>query len=126
MEKHKKHLESIRPLTKAWHRSEEGRKWHSEHAKNCVRKIVKLECKQCGNEFKAKRKAKFCSRLCGERSRYSLELAKYRKERICEFCNEIFITTKKHEYFKERLTCSYSCSAKRSRLNGKLKKVKSE
>jgi hypothetical protein len=30
---HLAHLDAIRPLTKAWHASEEGRQWHREHAR---------------------------------------------------------------------------------------------
>src|ERR1700760_3000001 len=29
----RKWIEEIRPLTKEWHKSEEGRKWHRQHAK---------------------------------------------------------------------------------------------
>ena len=29
-------LERTRPLTKQWHASEEGRKWHSEHWKTSI------------------------------------------------------------------------------------------
>jgi len=47
-------LSEMRELTKEWHGSEEGRKWHSEHAKNHSfgnRPLVKCTCSQCGNDF---------------------------------------------------------------------------
>ena len=65
-------MEIIRPLTKEWHRSEEGRKWHSEHGKKCweKRKIKARNCEMCGNEFKTKTyHQRFCHQNCKMRAR---------------------------------------------------------
>ena len=48
----KKHLEEIRELASKWHKSEEGREWHKEHAKkNMELKREKRICQICGQEF---------------------------------------------------------------------------
>lgn len=45
----------IRPLTKAWHSSPEGRAWHSKHAKETQanRKLYTYNCTYCGKEFQS-------------------------------------------------------------------------
>ena len=83
------HLESIRELTKAWHKSPEGRKWHSDNAKEShqrllaagkpglgayERKPVNLVCIWCGAGFVALTvRAKFCTPVCQNRE------SKYRR-----------------------------------------------
>lgn len=55
-------------LAKEWHASEDGRKWHSDHAisawKN--RKWSAVNCQQCGKEFDTPypTRAKFCHQNC--------------------------------------------------------------
>lgn len=67
-----KHLDKIRPKAAAWHRSPEGRKWHSEHA---ARQIKNRDphirtCQDCNKEFLTKTfKAKYCSNNCKARGR---------------------------------------------------------
>ena len=67
-EKVRKNCNNIRPLTKEWHSSEEGRKWHSEQAKTAwqKRKTVIKECEVCKKEFEAYRAsiARFCHPNC--------------------------------------------------------------
>lgn len=55
-------------VASVWHKSEEGRKWHSEHASKPKEKIV-LKCVQCSFEFLGVKK-KTCSPGC--KKRYSL------------------------------------------------------
>lgn len=63
--------ERIRPLAKAWHASEEGRAWHSMHAKEIASKTAlrPCVCTQCGREFTTKYTFhgphnRFCSGKC--------------------------------------------------------------
>ena len=58
-----KHLEAIRSKASEWHRSEEGRAWHREHAQNSLAKTwgaprnypsLKRNCIWCGTEMQAK------------------------------------------------------------------------
>ena len=55
------HLEKVRAAqqvaqeaAKAWHSSEEGRKWHEEHGKTCWanREWVEVLCQECGRPFR--------------------------------------------------------------------------
>lgn len=60
-------VDIIRPLSKLWHASEEGIKWHVEHGKRCweKREAVFLKCRMCGNDFSTKFKfQKFCHPNC--------------------------------------------------------------
>src|SRR3990167_3485277 len=62
------HCAEIRPLTKEWHRSEDGRKWHSEHGKESYKHRVLVEklCANCGMAYQTKdpKKSKFCGNNC--------------------------------------------------------------
>lgn len=64
----KENLDNIRPLTKKWHKSKEGRKWHSEIAKKSYinrRKYTK-HCEVCGKEYQTyyPDRARFCHQNC--------------------------------------------------------------
>lgn len=55
-----------------WHRSPEGREWHSQHAKDiwAERKAFTIQCEQCGTEFEdISHHAKFCSNNCKSAAR---------------------------------------------------------
>jgi protein-arginine kinase activator protein McsA len=70
-------IETAIPAAAKWHGSEEGRRWHSEHAKKAWRSRVKnkLKCQWCGREFESFNKtAKFCSNNC--------KCTSYRKRKI--------------------------------------------
>ena len=59
------HMEKIRPLAAAWHRSEAGKAWHSKHASEMVRRVLSLTCVQCGEGFESvKSTAKYCHPNC--------------------------------------------------------------
>lgn len=113
IDKVKENLNRIRHLTLEWHRSTEGRKWHSEHAKSIPKKKISCICFTCKKEFIAGKLAKYCCNNCGDKARYSGTLEKYRRERVCEECKETYYTTKKHDFHKPRITCSHECSSKR-------------
>lgn len=67
-------LDRIRPAAAEWHRSEEGRAWHREHAKESLRKAHAARkpaaeracrCTECSKEFIARSpKAMYCSDEC--------------------------------------------------------------
>jgi hypothetical protein len=67
------HLDKIRPKTTEWHRSEEGRTWHSIHGQLVWDNMEKVEkiCQNCGKTYftyKSKEKqSKFCNSLCKEK-----------------------------------------------------------
>ncbi len=71
--KQMEHLEKIRDMSKKWHSSPEGRKWHSENAKRAMqkRKLIDLKCIFCGKEHKSKYGFKqFCSNSCSQKYYY--------------------------------------------------------
>jgi len=87
-DKQLQHLESIRPKASEWHRSEEGRAWHREHAKNSLAKTwsapriyeeFEIVCKWCGAVVMAKSKRKlFCCPTCqNAESRFRLGESSY-------------------------------------------------
>lgn len=71
-EEHKAHLESIRDLATEWHKSDEGREWHSGMAKRAwqKREPVQKTCLCCSGTFDTyfPSRANFCGQNC--RNRY--------------------------------------------------------
>lgn len=108
---------------KEWHRSEEGRKWHSEHGKNVAASLESIEitCKECGKIFESKRTfTEYCSDKCGERWRGKHRRVEYTSK--CVMCGNEFKGTKYKPSAPERKTCSKLCS---NRLNYKNREEKS-
>lgn len=67
-------INNMIPASKAWHKSEEGRKWHSGMAKKSYskRKFISKECSHCHNVFKTRDTAKntrFCHQNCKMKAR---------------------------------------------------------
>ena len=105
------HLEEIRPLAAVWHRSDEGRQWHSEHGIEAYakREYVKKVCEVCGCEFETKNRGKgtrFCSNKCKSQDRRDRGADNVKK--VCVICNECY-TSNKYDGVK---TCSRSCAGK--------------
>ena len=74
LEKKRAHINNIRELAKEWHKSEEGRKWHSEMAKKIYEKRQPrvLVCAHCGKEFTTtqySKKTRFCGQNCRMKAR---------------------------------------------------------
>lgn len=66
-----KHLEKVRHLSVAWHRSPEGREWHRRHASTGPKpKNRENVCLFCGNGFKSYRMRKWCSHNCSVKWSY--------------------------------------------------------
>lgn len=69
-DKARKHMERIRPKASEWHRSEEGRLWHSGVSKKMWAEMeyVTKTCQVCGKEYQtssqAANRSKFCHQNC--------------------------------------------------------------
>ncbi|HDX9500169.1 HNH endonuclease [Bacillus paranthracis] len=100
-----------------WHKSEEGRAWHSEHAKKVYAnlKYKTYTCKHCASKFKSKKQdgVKFCSPSC--QSAFRVKSGVDNELRVCEICSTKF-SINKHRKTK---TCSRSCASKLARQNNK-------
>lgn len=96
------------PASKAWHASEEGRKWHSEHASQIMQNMEKKEyvCKNCGKKFytlPVGGEKKYCSNACKSAARRKSGVDAER--RICAVCGKEFYVDK---YIRTK-TCSRQC-----------------
>lgn len=101
------HLESIRELTKEWHRSKDGHEWHKAHPpKRVLSKYVCLYCKK-GFETDKKSTNKFCSNKC--RSAYRRSSGVDDEIRICPKCGKEFTANK----YSDTKCCSKSCGKKK-------------
>ena len=82
------HLESVRSKAAEWHRSEEGRAWHQEHAKRSIAKTwgkpreyseMPFRCSWCGKDgIRKSPKRLFCGAACQTaESRFRLGKSSY-------------------------------------------------
>jgi hypothetical protein len=94
-------------MAKDWHKSEEGRKWHSEHAKKifATRIIYTLNCQVCGKAYQTKivNNSKFCSNNC--KSAHRRLSGVDNEERICIVCNAEFTCNKYYSQSKCKRGC---------------------
>lgn len=71
--KRREHIERVRPLSKEWHASEEGREWHKKVGLDswANRKATERECRHCHKKFysRANGKAYYCCNNCKHRAR---------------------------------------------------------
>jgi|SRR6185369_15841220 len=95
-----------------WHKSEEGRKWHTEHSKNLIakRKLnpVTKSCEQCKEKYltiHSYTAARFCSTKCKAAWRRAQGFDN--ENRICKFCQKTFSANK----YKKTIFCSNTCGA---------------
>lgn len=109
---------AIRPRLKAgaaeWHRSEEGRAWHSEQARRAYEKRVPLQkrCDRCGAKFGTmgrRESDRFCSNACRAAARRASRVDDI--ERACARCGEAYRASR----YAPRKFCSKTC-ASRSRF----------
>ena len=85
------HVEKIRPLTKEWHSSSEGLKWHREHGLKTweERNPFKITCKKCGKTAETKCfHQDFCSNSC--KSSWRREQGLDNEQRECVICQKKF------------------------------------
>lgn len=98
------------PAATAWHKSAEGRKWHSAHQKEILERAQEQEyvCTRCGKRYKALpigKAKKFCSNACRAAARR--ESGVDNEKRFCRFCGEEFTTNK----YSGAHFCSGGCAA---------------
>jgi hypothetical protein len=93
----------------AWHRSEEGKRWHSEHMAGFKQPKTQKICDQCGKTYAGTKRQRFCSNACksAHRRASGADLV----PRICVYCGKEFLTSK---YDDIRL-CSRECTHKAHR-----------
>lgn len=107
----KRMQEIVRPLADKWHGTEEGLKWHKNHASKMqfgIWDLEKQKCDHCLSDFTPSvHHERFCSNKCKSAWR--------RKEGLdditlkCEKCNREF---RKNKYAKQRF-CSRKCGSGR-------------
>jgi hypothetical protein len=106
-------MSKIQHLTKAWHASEEGKEWHSKHAKQTFARNSpeKSICDQCKKEFEIDKidlkRTRFCSNKCKSKWRRDSGLDDI--EIKCEKCGSLFMRNK---YLKVRF-CGKKCGSSR-------------
>lgn len=109
-ERSRKLMEKVRHLTKEWHASAEGRRWHSEHAIKCSfgkwEKRV-YECQVCSKNYETSKRSttKFCSNAC--KSSYRRRSRVDEVLRKCKKCGKEFGVNK---YAKQKF-CGRKCGS---------------
>lgn len=97
---------------KKWHRSKEGREWHSQHIKKIQSNFKERTsiCQYCDNEFTTQNMKipKFCSLKCKAANRRKSGVDN--EARLCKWCGESFEVNKYHK----TETCSKRCGIKLS------------
>jgi hypothetical protein len=107
----RRNIELARPFAAAWHGSDEGRAWHSEHAKRIAATREKHECVciVCGDGFWSKaRTAKVCGANCHAKRRR--DSGADDAEFTCPECGVKFI---RNRYARPK-HCSRSCATRRA------------
>ena len=94
-----------------WHRSQEGREWHTAHGIKSWegREPRKYTCTECGKDFYSiksfpKGQNTFCSNNC--RAAYRRSTGKDKEHRSCIVCGADFTTNK----YSKRKFCSRKCA----------------
>jgi hypothetical protein len=104
------HLNRIRPLAAGWHRSEEGRAWHREHATKHQfgRGKQRAEvCEQCGASYettKASAGDRFCSNKC--KSAWRRASGVDNEQRVCAYCGGEFTVNR----YNPKRCCGRTCA----------------
>lgn len=103
-ERARKNLEeNVRPAAIAWHKSEAGRKWHSQQSKGRTHPRVEKTCDVCGRSFMGTKIQRFCSNACKAKFRRDSGLDDI--ERICEQCGKPFMVSR----YESQKFCSRDC-----------------
>lgn len=104
----KRVCDQIRPLTKEWHRSEEGKAWHRYHAAKIRfgNNIPHEEtCQNCAKKYQTKKigRNKFCSNNCRSQARRNSGVDDI--EGNCVVCYKKFTYNK----YQTKTTCGIKC-----------------
>lgn len=109
-EQSRKNVQKAIAKAPEWHRSEEGRQWHSEHSKKTWedREPTEYVCDFCGKKYSTLKLAHtgnhFCSNNC--KASFRRHSGVDNETRQCEKCGKDFVTNK---YSKGRY-CSLICA----------------
>ena len=110
----KRHIKDMQELAKEWHKSEDGRKVHSENAKKQWEDAepIKYICTECGKEFESRHhygpeENRFCSQNC--RTAYRRHNRTDDVDRVCAYCGKTFRVNK----YSKSECCSRECAVKR-------------
>lgn len=102
--------ENVLPKAIEWHKSDEGRQWHSEKAKAQMdeRAYKTFICEECGKHFESKaiQTPKYCCNACKSKARRRNRTDD--ETRICKVCGKEFMTNK----YKNVITCGRTCANK--------------
>lgn len=113
-ERSRKQLDKVRHLASAWHKSENGRKWHSKHSKQIIQdmQLKQYYCLNCGKEFLKKPLGlnKFCSNKC--KSAYRRKLGLDDVDRKCIICGNYFKVNK----YAKKLKCN-KCQRNKNKVD---------
>lgn len=103
-------IENAVPAAAQWHRSVEGRKWHSDKAKlEIPNRVHELACEQCGREVQRVgviQKGRFCSNAC--KSAHRRASGADDVEQKCPVCGGAFKINK----YRKAETCGRTCRNK--------------
>jgi predicted nucleic acid-binding Zn ribbon protein len=105
-ERARKHAERIRPLAKAWHASDEGKDWHSEHSRKIWEQRVPEErtCAVCKSVFLSKTRRK-TDKYCSQKCKFSTYISNGPKS-TCPQCGNEF----QNHMYQPRECCSGRCA----------------
>lgn len=92
-------IENVMPKAKAWHKTEDGRKWHSQNAKKQWenKQAVEYECTNCGKTFESRHRYsagsnRFCCNAC--KAAYRRKSGADDVEIKCRHCGNIYTCNK--------------------------------
>lgn len=102
------HVDRIRPLTKAWHASEEGRAWHVQHGIEAYakREPATRQCDHCSAAYNTlgRRSQGFCSNNCKSAARRASGVDDV--DKACPVCKSTF----KASRYSKAEHCSRKCA----------------
>lgn len=110
-EKSRENIKKATAAAPAWHRSEAGKRWHSEHMQGFKQPRTKKVCDQCGQHYEGTAGQRFCSNACKSAWRRAQGLNS--AERVCEICGKRFITP---DRYRPSRFCSVECEGKNRTL----------
>ena len=95
----------VMPAAIEWHKSEDGRKRHSEFHKGTKQPRAETKCDVCGRMFQGIKNQRFCSNAC--KAKYRRDNGLDDVQRICTVCEKTFMTSR----FKPGKYCSRKCAS---------------
>lgn len=100
-------LEMARVKAAEWHRSEEGREWHSKNGKASWvgREPTSSNCSVCNTEYETffASRSRFCSTSCAQKVAYKRH---FTDTRVCAWCGDEFLANR----YRTTACCSRTCA----------------